>query len=86
MLLCGTPYSHRTGWDFDADVITVWDLFDRKEDTKFRAVDEMSEQCCKRWVKILWSIVSEAADRSMSRKAVLWLASSEARVSFLTYK
>ena len=35
--------------------------------------------------KILWSIVSKAADRSSSRRAVECPASSEARMSFWTY-
>ena len=84
-LPCGTPYSNETGLDFDAGVITVWNLSDRKEDKKFRAVDDIPNQCCKRWVKILLSIVSKAADWSSSRRAVECPASSEARMSFWTY-
>ena len=66
-------------------MITVWDLSDRQEDNKLRAVDDIPNQCCKRWVKILWSIVSKAADRSSSRRAVECPASSEARMLFWTY-
>ena len=53
LLPCETSYSNGAGWDFDAGVITVWDLSDRKDDNKFRAVDKISNQCCKRWIKIL---------------------------------
>ena len=84
-LPCGTPYCNKTGLDFDARVITVWDLSDRKEDNKLRAVDDISNQCCKGWVKILWPMLSKAADRSNSRRAVECAASSEARMSFWTY-
>ena len=42
MLVCGTPYCNRIVWDFDARVITVWDLSDRKEDNKLRAVNTLS--------------------------------------------
>ena len=59
MLPCRTPYSNRTGWNFDGEVNTVWDLSDRKEDNKLRAVGKISNQCCKQWVKILLSIVSK---------------------------
>ena len=79
------PYSNKTGLDFDAGVITVWNLSDRKENNKLRAVDDIPNRCCKRWVKILWSIVSKAADRSSSRWAVECPASSEARMSIWMY-
>ena len=58
-LPCGAPYSNKTGWGFDSNVITVWDLFDSKEDNKFRALDEMPNQWCKRRIKMLWLMVSK---------------------------
>ena len=70
MPLCGTPYSYRTGWDVAADFSTDWDLSNRKEDYTFSAVDKMPNQCCKRWVKIMWLIVLKAANRLRSRWAV----------------
>ena len=38
-----------------------WGLYDWNEDNKLRAINEIPNQNCKRWVKILWLIVSKAA-------------------------
>ena len=41
-------------------------------------MDEIQNQCCKRWIRILWSIVSKAA--------VEWPASRATRILFCIYK
>ena len=76
------PMKHK---DLNVGVKTVWNLSDKNEVNKLRAVDEIPNQCCKQWVKILRSIVSKTAERSR-RRAVERPSSSETRISFCTYK
>ena len=41
------------------EVTTIWDRPVMNEDSKFKAYDEKPNQYCKRWRRILWSIVSK---------------------------
>ena len=83
-LPCGTPYSNKLGYDLSSEVTTIWDRPERNEDSKFKAVDEKPNHCCKRWRRILWSIVSKAAEKSRRRSAEERPASSETKISFWT--
>ena len=49
-------------------------------------MDEIPNQCCKQWIKILSSIVSKAVEKFGRRRAVEWPASRATRISFCTYK
>ena len=66
------PNSNRTGCDFELEATTVWKRLVRNDDNDERAEDEIPNQCFKWWSRILWSIVSNAAERSRRRRAVKW--------------
>ena len=55
----------------------------RNDDDDERAEDVIVKLCFKRWSWILWSIVSNAAERSR-RRAVEWQESRETETSFWT--
>ena len=82
MLSCGMPHFNALGWNLTFEVTTIWDRPKRNEDGKLRAVDETPNQCFKRLIRILWSIVLKAAERFTSRSAVKWPALSETKISF----
>ena len=81
MLPCGTSYFNKLGCDLNLKVTTVWDRLETNEDSKFKAVDEKPNQYCKWRRRILWSIISKAAER-FRRSAVERLASSKSKISF----
>ena len=57
------PNSNRTGCDFKLEATTVWKWLERNDDNDERAGDVILNQCFKRWSRILWSIVSNVAER-----------------------
>ena len=69
MLPCGMLNSNRTG-DFELEAKTVWKRLVRNNDNDKRTEDVIPNQRFKRWSRILWSIVSNAAERSRRRRAV----------------
>ena len=83
MLACGMPNSYRTGCDFELDATTVWKRLVRNDDNDERAEDVIMNQCFKRWSRILWSLVSNAAERSI-RRVVEWPESIDSKISFWT--
>ena len=83
---CGTSYYNLLGCDLSLEVTTIWDRPERNEDGNFKAVDEKQYQYFKRWRRILWSIVTKAAERSTKRSTVEWPASSETKILFWTHR
>ena len=81
VLTCGMPNSKRTGRDFELEATIVWKRLVRNDDNDERAEDVMPSQCFKWWNRILWSIVSNAADRSRRKRAVVWPESKETKIS-----
>ena len=75
------PNSNRTGCDLDLEATTVWKQLVRNDDNDERAEEVIPNQYFKRWSRILWSIVSNAAERSR-RRAVEWPESTSIRRHF----
>ena len=67
---------------FEATI--TWDRPKRNENSRLWAVDETPNHFFKRLIRILWSIMSKAAERSRSSWAVERPASSETKISFRT--
>ena len=81
-LPCGMLNSNRTSSDFELEVTTVWKRLVRNDDdNNERAEDVISNQCFKRWSRILWSVVSNAAER-LRRRAKEWPEFKETKISF----
>ena len=74
--------SNREGCDFELEATTVWKRLVRNDDNDEREDDVIPNQCFKRWSRILWSIVSNAAKRSRRRRAVEWPESKKLKYHF----
>ena len=72
------------GCNLELEATTVWKQLARNNDNDERADDEIPNQCFKRWSRILWSIVLNAAEKSRKRRAVEWPKSKETKMSFWT--
>ena len=79
------PNFNRKGCDFELEATVVWKKLVRNDDNNERAEEVIPNQCFKRWSKILWSIVSNATERSKRRRVVEWPQSKETKISFWTW-
>ena len=59
----GTPYRRRNGSDFKPFTTTNWSLSDRYDRIYDKAVPVMPNTCSSRCIRMLWSFVSNAAER-----------------------
>ena len=73
--------SKKTGCYLELEATTFWKWLVRNNDNDERAEDEIPNQCFKRWSRILWSIVLNAAEWSRRRRAVEWPESKETKIS-----
>ena len=64
------------------EITTTLDRPERNEDSKFKAVNETPDQFFKRLRRLLWSVVSKAAEKSKSSSLVERPASSETKILF----
>ena len=65
---CGTPQEAENEEDLKPEAATM-DVRDRRyERNQDRATSVMPNQVAKRWSRIVWSIVSKAADRSSKHR------------------
>ena len=60
----GAPYRRRNGSDFKPFITTFWAQSDRYDRIHDKAVPVMPNACCSQGSRMLWSIVSNAAERS----------------------
>ena len=81
---CGTP--HLTLWvaDLAPPMATYSVRFVRYEVNQFRAESEMPMVECRRWRRMLWSMVSKAAVRSRRIRSDVEPASAVIRRSLVT--
>ena len=83
---CGTPQDTDTGTDVCEWTETDWIRPERYDENQSRTVPERPKSCCNLWSRMLWLIVSNAADRSNEARREIFPSSKERRRSLTIFR
>ena len=83
---CGTPHDVGNMSEKQLPILMACCLSVRYEVTQLRAVPDMPYHVDRRVMRILWSMVSKAADRSSRVRAVTFVLSMLRLMSLCTFK
>ena len=83
---CGTSQDTDAGTDVCEWTETDWIRPERYDENQSRTVPERPKSCFNLWRRMLWSIVSKAADRSNEARREMFPSSKERRRSLTIFR